>query len=119
TTRDGGINVTATNITLGNNLSTNSIATAGNVNLVGSVTLAGSPTITTDASSTDANITITGATNADLATNNRSLTLSPGDGAVIFPYTDTLGATQPLNTFTVTSGSNAYLPSITCRRAGR
>ena len=52
TTRSGGVSVTATTITLGGDLSTNSQTTAGAVALTGAVTLTGNRTITTDAATT-------------------------------------------------------------------
>src|SRR5439155_155976 len=60
TTRDGGISVTASAITLNGDLLTNSIATAGPVLLTGAVTLGTDLTINTDAATTDANMTLSG-----------------------------------------------------------
>jgi len=117
TTRTGGISVTASSITLNGNLTTTSAANAGPVSITGPVTLKNNITINTNhATGTDGNITITGTTNADAAANARTLDLIAGTGAV--SLTGTVGGSQPLRSFTVTSANTANLPAITTRTGG-
>ena len=96
TTRDGGISVTATNITLGGNLATDSTTTAGAVALTGAVTIGGSTTIDTDAATTDADITVTGS----LTTSGTTvLTAGTGTVSVVGNFVESGG------TFTAPSGT--------------
>jgi hypothetical protein len=116
TTRDGGINVTASGITLAGNLSTDSAATAGAVSLSGPVTLGANVTIDTDAATTDANISFSSTIDADSAANDRTLTLTAGGGDVTL--NGAVGGTQALKTLTVTSANTASLPAVTTRDGG-
>src|SRR5581483_5527169 len=120
TTRGGGISVAAGGITLNGGLTTGVNGNAGAVTLTGPVTLGANVTVTTDAAVTDANISIAGTVNADLAANNRTLTLLSGTGS--FTVTGAIGGLQPIQTLTATnvaSGISAgSFGAITTRSGG-
>lgn len=65
---------------------------------------------------TGGNITITGATNADSAANNRNLTLTAGTGGAI--SLQNVGATANLNMFTITGAASANLQQVRTRSGG-
>ncbi len=76
-----------------------------------SVILAANVTLSaTGGGAAGANITITGAVNADAAANNRTLTLTAGTGNVTLG--NPVGAAQSLGATTVTSAITAGLPAI-------
>ena len=118
TTAGGTINVTTNNgtITLKNNLTT----PGGAVSLTGAVALGANVTVDTtnaDGTAAGANITASSTINADSAGNNRTLTLLAGTAGNI-SLSGAIGGTQPLQTFTVSSGNSVTLPAITTRDGG-
>ena len=116
-TRSGGVAVTAsTNINLSSPINTITGGTAGAVSLTGAIRLTGNASINTNAATTDANITIVGATNADGAGNNRTFTLDAGTGAI--STTGNIGATQEVQTFTISSAASASLQQVRTRTGG-
>ena len=116
TTRDGGISVTASGITLTGTLATDALAIAGPVSLTGPVTLGGNISLDSDATTTDANLSFSSTIDAGATANSRTLTLAAGTGTVSFG--GAIGSSQPLQAFTITSGSSTSLPAITTRTGG-
>jgi hypothetical protein len=98
--RAGGIQVTATAITLNGDLNTTAAATAGPVALTGGVTLGATTVQITTHSTTDGSVTVTGATDAS-ASGAQSLTVQAGGGDVAF--TGAVGGSRRLNNLTVSS----------------
>src|SRR5207245_2229768 len=100
--------------TLNNNLN----GYGSTISITGAVTLANNVTIdSTWSTPAGANISVTGAIDADAAANNRTLTLTAGTAGNI-TLSSGVGGTQPLQTLTVTSADTATLPAITTRDGG-
>ncbi|MCX7410650.1 MAG: autotransporter-associated beta strand repeat-containing protein, partial [Planctomycetales bacterium] len=97
-TRSGGISVTAGTITLNGNITTNVLSTAGAVSLSGAVSLGANVTVNSDSTTTDANISITGAVNGA-----RNLTLTAGTGTVTLG--STVGQTTALTDLDITGST--------------
>ena len=106
----GHLDVTAEQISLGANLATNGGASAGNVTLDGAVTLLADVSIDTSAVGTDGTITITSSLNADLESNNRTLTVVAGDGNVAFQ--GEIGGTDRLAALTIASAGDVSFSSL-------
>ena len=106
----GHLDVTAEQISLGANLATNGGASAGNVTLDGAVTLLADVSIDTSAAGTDGTITITSSLNADLESNNRTLTVVAGDGNVAFQ--GEIGGTDRLAALTIASAGDVSFSSL-------
>ncbi|MCH7931652.1 MAG: filamentous hemagglutinin N-terminal domain-containing protein, partial [Proteobacteria bacterium] len=104
-TRDGGVNIAATTISLASNVTTIDQAAAGSLTLTGAVTLTGDVRLDTDAATTDAALLVTGAVNADANTNNRIFALDSGTNTTT--VTGAIGTTQAVESVTVDAASTA------------
>ena len=120
TTRDGGISISGTTINLeGATLLTddeNGTGNAGSILLDGNVELRTSVSFLTDVSATDGNVTVTGTVDADANTNNQSLSVTAGTGAVDFR--DDIGVTKALESLIVVSSGSTDVQNVTTRDGG-
>lgn len=100
----GPINVSSATIQLGANLSTHVAAVAGSLTLTGAVSLAATSVLTTDGSSGDGAIQITGAINGAFG-----LTFAAGSGNVA--VSGAIGGTTALASLAITSAADATFSS--------
>ncbi|MCM8778357.1 MAG: hypothetical protein NC834_01030, partial [Candidatus Omnitrophica bacterium] len=113
-----GINtvaITGTTIDLGGNITT-SDAAGNTVTLTGNVTLSADVTIDTDNTSNDGDITFSSTINADLAANNRTLTLDAGTADITI--SGAIGNTAAIQSLTINDADDVSLQAVTTRDGG-
>jgi autotransporter-associated beta strand protein len=118
-TSSGDLAFSAENIALSGNVNTNAGAAPGSIAVSATVGIRLGADVALDADRTtgaDGNISLSGPINADAAANNRTLTLTAGDGTILVG--NNVGATAALRSFSIASASAATVGRIDTRFGG-